>query len=174
MPALHNGNDATWLNMTCPICGKKFHLKPYAANKGKTHYCSVACRAIAQKEYCVGEGNSQYGKTGERSSKWNGGRRRWCGYWMVQCPGHPFGRGPNEYVFEHRIVAEQYLLTEDNSVLIDGKRYLSPRFVVHHKNEVTDDNRPENLQVMTKSEHQRLHGQIQARQRERNELGQYV
>lgn len=49
----------------------------------------------------------------------------------------------------HRLVMEQSL-----------GRYLGPEEHVHHRNGDKADNRPENLQVMTNSEHRRLHAQI--------------
>ena len=175
MPTLHNGNEETWFNMTCPICGKKFHLKPYAIKKNKMHFCSKKCHNEAKKTYFAGENNHQYGLRGKDNPTWNGGRKMSrYGYWQVQCVGHPFGVGRSDYVLEHRLVAEQYLLTEENSVVIDGKRYLSPDFIVHHKNGIRTDNRPENLEVMHKGEHTRIHNIQTVENRERDILGRFL
>ena len=175
MPVFHNGNEETWLNMTCPICGKRFHIKPYAMKKSKRHWCSKECHNQAKKEYFSGVGNHQYGLRGKDNPTWNGGRRlTHYGYWLVQCIGHPFGVGNSEYVLEHRLVAEKYLLTNENSVVIDGKRYLSPKYIVHHKNGIRTDNRPENLEVMEKGQHSRMHDLERNKDCKRDSLGRYV
>lgn len=49
-------------------------------------------------------------------------------------------------IMEHRLVMEAEL-----------GRFLTRDEVVHHINEIPTDNRPENLAVMTKAEHDRLH-----------------
>lgn len=71
-------------------------------------------------------------------------------------PSHPFAT-KSGYIREHRLIAEYYLLTEENSVLINNKKYLSPKFEVHHKDLNKLNNNKDNLQVLTKSEHQKLH-----------------
>lgn len=175
MPAFHNGNDTTWLNMTCPVCGKKFHVKQSSIGKAKVHYCSRQCHHTAKKEYQSGSGNHQYGLRGANNPTWKGGRKlSRLGYWMVQCIGHPFAVGRSEYVLEHRLIAEKYLLTDENSVVVDGKRYLSPDFVVHHKNGDKKDNRPDNLEVMKKSEHSKMHTTVKNKTRQRDTLGRFI
>jgi excisionase family DNA binding protein len=94
---------------------------------------------------------------GERAAHWKGGRRMdEAGYIYVYTPAHPSANGTG-YVFEHRLVMEQVL-----------GRYLTPEEVVHHINEIRDDNRPENLQVMTHVEHMRLHAELRRLNRETN------
>lgn len=49
------------------------------------------------------------------------------------------------------------MLNEDNSVEINGKFYLKPELEVHHIDENKLNNQPENLLILTKSEHIKLH-----------------
>lgn len=68
------------------------------------------------------------------NGRWKGGRiLDKHGYVQVKRPGHPYADNRG-YVREHRLVMEEYL-----------GRYLLPGEVVHHINEVKDDNRIENL-----------------------------
>lgn len=146
----------------CPVCHKKFHIKPYQRKNALHNYCSRECFNIAKSEYMKNEGNHQYGLKGELNSSWKGGKRKSVyGYYLIYFPEHPFANGDG-MVFEHRLVAEQFLLTETNSVEINGKRYLSPDFVVHHKDGDKTNNDVSNLEIMTLSEHTKYHMSLKA------------
>ena len=86
-------------------------------------------------------------KKGHRNPAWKGGRTiRADGYILVYAPDHPHTRDRSGYVLEHRLVMEQTL----GRLLLRGE-------IVHHINGKCDDNRPENLAVMSPSEHIRHH-----------------
>lgn len=85
-------------------------------------------------------------QAGAANPAWKGGRFKVesTGYVFCYVPGHPFA--VNNRVQEHRLVMEKVL-----------GRYLSPDEVVHHLNQVRDDNRPENLAVLSNEEHSAIH-----------------
>lgn len=146
-----------YFNCECPICKKKFHLCEARIKKNKNHYCSRKCHNRAKKEYMKGENNHQYGLKGDKNVSWKSDRRiSPYGYILVRVPDHPF-RMYDDFVFEHRLIAEQYLLNDTNSIVINGKKYLKPELDVHHIDHNKKNNDPSNLKIMTKSEHSFLH-----------------
>lgn len=86
--------------------------------------------------------NSRLSHRGKQSMAWKGGRHTdKLGYIQVWMPEHPNAR-LGGYVHEHRLVMSQYL----------GRPLNSWEFV-HHRNGVKDDNRLDNLELMTKKVH---------------------
>jgi hypothetical protein len=72
--------------------------------------------------------------------------RRSRGYVFLVSKGHPYAR-QDSYVREHRLIMEKHL-----------GRYLQPNEIVHHINGVRDDNRIENLELISNiSEHRNKH-----------------
>lgn len=140
----------------CPQCGMPF----LSWNKGT--FCSPKCRGLASRiltdipcTFC-GQlvSRARLASAAFLRSKrvfcshdcrrafWNQrGTRDLHGYVHIFKPEHPSadktGRVP-----QHRLVMEEVL-----------GRFLLSTEVVHHKNGVRDDNRPENLELMTRSLH---------------------
>lgn len=82
----------------------------------------------------------------EKHPRWRGGRRiNHNGYVEIRNHNHHRSR-KNGYVFEHILVAEKMI-----------GRKLFENEIVHHKNEIKTDNRPENLEVLKRSYHTVLH-----------------
>jgi len=147
-------------NMICVVCGKKYHAALSHIKNYNSKYCSRECHYIAKKEYCSGEKNHQYGLKGDKNSSWKSDRRiSFYGYILIRKLNHPFANC-DDFVFEHRLVAEKFLLNETNSIEINNKRYLRPDYVVHHIDFDRQNNNINNLIVMGKGEHGKLHKKL--------------
>ena len=78
---------------------------------------------------------------GKNNPMWKGGYKRKDGYIMILDHQHPRAN-KHGYILEHRLIMEKTL-----------GRHLESTEAVHHINGIKDDNRPENLSVMTKFLH---------------------
>lgn len=158
----------TELNCICAICGKKYHMKQSHINLYGSKYCSKECHSIAKTEYMKGEKNHQYGLKGELNSSWKHDERiSIYGYKLIRKLDHPF-KNSDDMVFEHRLVAEQYLLTDKNKVTIDGVDYLSNDFHVHHLDFNRLNNSPDNLYVIAKEMHMKFHSLLRSEAKKMN------
>jgi hypothetical protein len=109
--------------------------------RGARMTCSRRCAVdLAMRE---GRWHIPKNKSGPHNPSWKGGRRRTAGgYVQVQAPPEHPHRPKRGYIMEHRLVMEQMI-----------GRYLQPYESVHHRNGVKDDNRPENLEIVTHARH---------------------
>lgn len=90
--------------------------------------------------------NRSNSRVGSKSSNWHGGISHSSkGYVLVKFPGHPRA-DTKGYVLQHILVMESII-----------GRHLYENECVHHINKIKNDNRPENLRLMTKAEHTKLH-----------------
>lgn len=86
--------------------------------------------------------NSIKSRTGKKGGNNKGGRiKDKFGYIQIWKPEHPNAKIAG-YVHEHRLVMSEYLGRP-----LDSKEY------VHHRNGIKDDNRVENLELLTKKVH---------------------
>ena len=125
---------------------KKYGVKPPSIRKILIKF-GIPRRNASEKQR--GERNHRYGK---RSTAWKGGRRiKHDGYvsiW-IGC----------KYEYEHRMIMQKYL-----------GRDLTPDELVHHIDGDKTNNKIENLEIVDRSNHLRIHDAY----RERNDFGQYV
>ena len=115
----------------CPECEKQVEKARKDGIKQK--YCSHKC----------------YAKNRNRRGSYKlEGYVMISGYKYILKPDHPHATKKG-YVAEHRLVAEKKL-----------GRYLEKYEDVHHINFKKIDNSPENLSVLTSSEHSKLHARL--------------
>lgn len=132
----------------CAICGKEIYRKPSHAKKIKKATCSYICMGKLKQSIFYGNQNPN----------WKGGRAKHSdGRILVYSPLHPNTILPNRtHILEYRLIAEQKV-----------GRHLKRSEVVHHINGDVTDNRLENLEIITQSEHNMRHT------RERDSQGRY-
>lgn len=124
----------------CKVCKAEFWVQQARIKKRQGIYCSKSCRA---KDLTPEQ-------EGIRNWNWKGGKwfDKTNGYVFVWTPekvkiGKKEPRIRHRYLPEHRLVMEKYL-----------ERKLNPWEFIHHKNGIKNDNRLENLELMTKRVHQ--------------------
>jgi intein/homing endonuclease len=125
--------DAVLINGTniCPICGsdKDIITYPYAKFKGY-------CKSCMYKELRFNLNQFSHKRT-----KGNDGY-----IYLTGSDYHSHPRYSSSGLLEHIYIMEKYL-----------GRYINITEEIHHINGIRDDNRLENLQLCTKSEHKKIH-----------------
>jgi len=122
----------------CELCRKERWVEVRKARQNRwCRYCSSKVNLV--------------NITGERNKNWKGGRIKGTDGYIQVClaPDDFFFSmatlGKHRYVFEHRLVMAKHL-----------GRCLHRWEIVHHKNHIRDDNRIENLQLVSDDRHKQL------------------
>jgi hypothetical protein len=143
------------VKVNCLNCGREFNIYPSTLKWHKTKCCSFKCRnkyhhkeitckqcgktfqviKSSKRQFCSLKCSCAY-HINFRNPTWKGGRfTQKHGYIMVYI-------GNGKYRFEHDLIMEKYL-----------GRSLDKNERCHHKNAIRNDNRIENLELVTISEH---------------------
>lgn len=136
------------MSLVCDWCGKEY--TSYQCGKNH-HFCSIECRRKAGKLVASSFDEDTRKRAAERITYYNKNvfnrgeykrrnteskRKRGSGKGYTKIDGR----------HKHRVVAEEML-----------GRPLAPGEIVHHKDGDKRNNEPDNLEVMTQSEHIREH-----------------
>lgn len=134
--------------LVCDNCGKEY--TSYQCGKYH-HFCSIECRRKAGKLVASAFDEDTRKRAGERITYYNKNVFNHGEYRKRQAEslrGRGSGKGYIKVngMHEHRLVAEEML-----------GRPLRPGEIVHHKDGNKRNNEPDNLEIMTQSEHIREH-----------------
>ena len=121
-------------------CGEKTELNPRTYNK-------IGVKKGEPKKYIYQHQSRGPNNSGANNNNWKGGERMvHSGHVMVRKPNHPYVT-KNKYIKRSRIVMEERL----GCILPEW-------IIIHHKNGIRHDDRPENLHIFNShSEHNTFH-----------------
>lgn len=131
--------------VACPGCGKE----RWVGLRNKKPIYNI-CKSCVRK----GKDNPNFGKYGKDSSNWKGGKYKdnngYIKIWIDEKSPYFGMKDSSRYIFRSRLVMAQSL-----------GRLLTKSEVVHHRNEIVDDDRVENLKLFkNRTKHTVYHGKL--------------
>ncbi len=146
------------------------HSKPkvkYNCNKCKDQRWFIQCKCgkcnkvitlrdkfYEIREFAFGHAMKLRDQTGENNPQWKGGKTIYHGYHKTRMVDHPYQQ--NGYVFNHRLVMEQYY-----SIIFDTEIYIPPlKLDVNHINGNKEDNSLINLELLKHGKHTVHHNSV--------------
>ena len=128
-------------------CGISRQTMCLWVNRNYTKEQREAKKKLAYRKSKLGENNPMIGKRGTRHHNYKGRVSDGKGYILVLKPEWFTGREGSKHVFEHHVsYCEAHGLTE-----------IPEGYVVHHIDHDKTNNDPENLLLLTSSDHMKLH-----------------
>ena len=127
--------------INCDYCNKEYRTRLSYYKRARNHYCSLNCHNLSKK----GTNRPEY--IGKKISESQRGKNHW------RFKGNKNRKGYVSITPEHkrRVLVHRYVM--ENHI----GRKLKPKEDVHHINGNKEDNEIENLQLLSHSDHTRLH-----------------
>ena len=169
-------------NVICSYCGKAFHMKKNQMMRHKRtegYFCSTDCHSRHMSLWFTGSRNHQFGIKGELNASFKGIERIQKNHKLrdvlVYSPEHPHARVSGRVLKHHLVVEENAdLFSQECFVVINGKRYVNTKiYVVHHKDGNHSNNSLSNLEILTRSEHQKLHVRLNPHKKDKT-TGRFI
>ena len=162
------------VKLDCAECRAEFETYPGWAKRGKHKYCGKACRMAANARFLRenttrGRRHSETAREKmseaargrhvmERSSQWKGGRfQDKQGYVKVMIATLPLEQQPLAMAMAHKGSGTRYVSEHRLVAAVARGAPIGRDEVVHHKNGIKDDNRPENLEILPRDGHTKEH-----------------
>lgn len=156
------------LNCTCSQCGSKFHMKPYQMNRYPRNmgfFCSKECASKYREEWFKGENNHQFGLIGDKNSSFKGNytikKNHKLTETLIYAPERP-DVDKNRRITRHRyaVVTNYDKFDKIYFNIVNEFRVLKDGLQVHHLDWNHNNDNIDNLSILSRSEHTKLHNSI--------------
>ena len=168
-----NNSPDNLITLCLPCHGKRDSLRNGDVNQFGKYIRGSPRRAKTRRISKTLDGRAKTIKStyvGVRNHAWKGGKKIMNGGYMgIRNQEHP--RNINGYVYEHILIMERFLGRPLKWYDFNDSR----NEIVHHKNGIKNDNKLENLQLMTHGENIALHNKMRDYSKMlRNERGEFI